>query len=170
MSKVFSVDAETLGLYGDAFCIGAVVYENGKEVDRWVGRYELSVYDQVPKWVEENVLPQIQHIPEKYITSYDMLEAFTEFWLKHRALVIAHIPYPVETSLFYDLWRYDFIKEDEGPYPLIDVGSMLHLEGYDATSVDKYLKMRGIQIEGNPHDPIYDSQAAAAVYHDLMGI
>ena len=55
---VFSFDAETNGLWGQAFALGALVYdESGAEVARFVGRCPIE--GEVKEWVEANVLPQL---------------------------------------------------------------------------------------------------------------
>lgn len=54
--KIFSWDCETNGLWGRAFAIGAVVYEDGVEVKTFYARCPIE--GKVDTWVEENVLPQ----------------------------------------------------------------------------------------------------------------
>ncbi|MDD2388096.1 MAG: hypothetical protein PHP52_15080, partial [Bacteroidales bacterium] len=73
MRKIFTFDAETNGLWGKAFAIGALVYdEQGTEIARFVGRLpDTEVTDQ---WVKDNVLPQITDIPVTY-QNYEQLLA-----------------------------------------------------------------------------------------------
>ena len=43
--KVFSLDAETNGLWGQAFAIGAVIYEDGREVKTFYAVYDrINIY------------------------------------------------------------------------------------------------------------------------------
>ena len=58
--KIFSFDAETNGLYGQAFAIGAVVTDDEKEIARYISRCPID--GKIDKWVAENVLPQIKDI------------------------------------------------------------------------------------------------------------
>ena len=55
--NILSFDAETNGLWGQAFAIGAILYNpEGKEIDRFVGRCPIE--EDVNSWVAENVLPK----------------------------------------------------------------------------------------------------------------
>ena len=56
-TKILSFDAESNGLYGPAFAIGAFLYIDGMEVSRFIGRYRLT--GEINAWVKENVLPQM---------------------------------------------------------------------------------------------------------------
>jgi len=52
MKKVFSFDAETNGLWGQVFAMGALVYDyKGKEIARFVGR--LSDSEVTDEWVRK---------------------------------------------------------------------------------------------------------------------
>ena len=58
MAKIFSLDAEANGLWGQAFAIAAVVAdENGQEIDQFTGR--CPIQGKINHWVAENVLPQM---------------------------------------------------------------------------------------------------------------
>jgi hypothetical protein len=79
--------------------------------------------------------------------------------------VVTHIPWPVEARF---LWSAHQRTPFSGPYPLIDVASMLHGLGLDPTSVDGYLKVARIaRPDGSPHHPLYDARAAGLAYLDL---
>lgn len=56
-NKVFSVDAETNGLYGQAFAIAAVVYENGAKIAEFLARCPIT--GAIDPFVKENVIPQM---------------------------------------------------------------------------------------------------------------
>ena len=58
--KILSIDAETNGLWGKAFAIGAVLYENGEEIKTFLSRCPIN--GNVDKWVSENVLPQLEDV------------------------------------------------------------------------------------------------------------
>lgn len=53
--KIFSFDAETNGLYGKAFSIGAIIMEDGEETSTFVARCPIN--GEVNPYVAENVLP-----------------------------------------------------------------------------------------------------------------
>lgn len=171
--KVFSFDAETNGLWGQAFAIGALVYdESGAEIARFVGR--LPDTEVTDGWVRENVLPEIADIPVTHDSYYALLSSFAEFYLAHKdeADVVVHMGYIVEARILRDLHDKGLIGDWDGPYPLYDVSGNLQQAGEDATSVDKYVQKHGLSVgefEGGTHNPLYDSALAAVVYRHLIG-
>ncbi|MDO8470335.1 MAG: hypothetical protein Q7S84_05005 [bacterium] len=172
MKKLFSFDAETNGLWGQAFAIGALIYdENGAELARFVGRCPIE--GPVDQWVAENVLPQITDVLETH-ASYDALLAdFAVFYMANKADadIIVHMGVPVEARLLIDMRSKGLIGDFDGPYPLIDLAGNLKQAGEDPTSVDAYVKKHTLTVgefEGGTHNPLYDSAAAATVYRHLM--
>lgn len=172
MKKTFSFDAETNGLWGQAFAIGALVYdESGAEVARFVGRLPDSAVTD--GWVRENVLPKVQDIPVTHGTYAELLAAFSVFYKEHKkdADVVVHMGYIVEAGLLRDMHANGVIGDWDGPYPLLDVSGNLQQIGEDPTSVDKYVQKHSLcvgEFKGGSHNPLYDSAAAAAVYRHLL--
>ncbi|MDD4108601.1 MAG: hypothetical protein PHH93_07775 [Prolixibacteraceae bacterium] len=172
MRKIFSFDAETNGLWGKAFAIGALVYdENGAEIARFVGRLpDTEVTDQ---WVKDNVLPQITDIPVTYQNYEQLLADFALFYKENKqdADIIVHMGVPVESKVLIDMHTLGFIGDWDGPYPLHDVSGNLQAAGADPTSVDKFVAEYNLSVgkfEGGTHNPLYDSAAAAVVYRLLL--
>jgi hypothetical protein len=172
MKKLFSFDAETNGLWGQAFAIGALVYdENGIEIARFVGR--LPDTEVTDKWVRENVLPKIQDIPVTHQTYDELLSDFAAFYKanKEGADVIVHMGFIVEVKILRDLHDRGLIGDWDAPYPLYDVSGNLQAAGADPTSVDKFVTENNLSVgefEGGTHNPLYDSAVAAAVYRHLV--
>lgn len=171
--KLFSFDAETNGLWGQAFAIGALVYdESGVEIARFVGR--LSDAEVTDEWVRENVLPKIQDIPVTH-ESYDaLLMDFSKFYLENNkdTDVIAHMGFIVEVKILRDLHERKLIGDWDAPYPLLDVSGNLQQSGEDPTSVDSYVEKNKLSVgefDGGTHNPLYDSAVAAVVYRHIMG-
>jgi len=169
--KIFSFDAETNGLWGQAFAIGALVYQDGVEIARFVGR--CPIQEEVNSWVAENVLPQMAKVPETHNDYRSLLADFAKFYLANKAdaAVIVHMGVPVEAKLLLDAHEWGFIGDWDGPYPLLDVSGHLQQAGEDPTSVDGYAKKYGIAItefDGGTHNPLYDSAVTAAVYEHLI--
>lgn len=163
---IISLDLEANGLHGQIFAAAVTCYEAGREVNHWWARCPID--GPVAPWVADHVLPALADMPVT-VASYTHL--LTEWRLVFDAhdradtLVIAHIPWPIEARFLWDAHHAD---EFSGPYPLIDVASMLHQAGEDPRSVDDYLRARGIPLPaGTPHHPLYDCRAAAAVYFAL---
>ena len=169
--RTLSFDAETNGLWGQAFAIAAVIYEDGKEVSTFLGRCPIE--EDVNGWVAENVLPQMEGIPETYGSYSEMLKAFADYYQKEKkgANIIVHMGVPVESQLFRDMHTAGFIGDWDAPYPLIDIAGNLQQAGFDPTSVDTYNKDHGLEVpacEGGTHNPLFDSRAAALCYLHLM--
>lgn len=172
MKKILSFDAETNGLWGKPFAIGALVYdESGTEIARFVGR--LPDTEVTDAWVKENVLPKIIGIPVTHNTYEALLADFAKFYLTNKADadVLVHMGYIVEAGLLRDMHSSGVIGDWDGPYPLLDVSGNLQQAGEDPTSVDGYAKKHALSVgefEGGTHNPLYDSAVAAAVYRHLL--
>lgn len=172
MKKIFSFDAETNGLWGQAFAIGALVYdEQGAEIARFVGR--LPDTEVTDSWVKENVLPKITDIPVTHADYDALLADFAAFYKvnKANADVVVHMGYIVEVKILRDLHAAGLIGDWDGPYPLYDLSGNLQAVGADPTSVDKFAAEHGLSVgefEGGTHNPLYDSAVAAVVYRHLL--
>ena len=171
--NVFSFDAETDGLWGQAFAIGAVVQNGlGEEITRFVGRLPDSAVTN--EWVRENVLPTLSGVPVTHESYGELLADFAKFYLanKEGADVVVHMGYIVETKVLRDMHELGLIGEWDAPYPLFDVSGNLQAGGADPTSVDKFATEHGLSVgefEGGTHNPLYDSAVTAAVYQHLVG-
>jgi hypothetical protein len=184
--KVFSFDAETDGLWGDVFSIGAIVYEYKPEIDRGVDGKRAGYWQVAASivlnlggenvktpWVRENVLPNLESVGITHVSYEDMLRDFSLFYMKHKegADCITHMGYIVEAQLLREMHRLQLIGDWDAPYPLYDISGNLQAAGEDATSPDKYITKNNIKIPGyygGEHNPLYDSAVAALAYIDLM--
>lgn len=157
--KIFSFDAEANGLWGKAFAISAVLFEDGVQVKSFLAR--CPVEGDVEEWVRENVLPAMEKIPNTHADYFSALEAFFKFYLlyKEGASVIVHMGLPVEARLFLDAHNQGFLGDWDAPYPLIDISALPEI----GTSVDAYNDARGIGV-GGTHNPLSDSINAAVAY------
>ncbi len=171
MRNIFSFDAETDGLWGQAFAIGALVYdEKGAEIARFVGRLpDEAVHEQ---WVRENVLPTLYGLPVTHSDYASLLADFAKFYLanKSEADIVVHMGYIVEAKVLRDAHDLGFIGDWDGPYPLYDVSGNLQQVREDPTSVDAYVKKHDLAVPdfGGTHNPLHDSAVAAAVYRHLL--
>lgn len=168
----FSIDLETNGLLGDPFIVSTRVYSSdGTFLESFDGRCPIE--GEIDSFVKEHVLPPNVDIVENYSSLLELSKDFVEFYKKFpNKTVISHIPYPVESGYFLWLQHHKLLGEFEGPYPLIDVGSMLHTKGEDPTSLSSYLDKYGITVDvvGNDHCANYDTACAHAVYHHLLTV
>lgn len=168
--KVLSIDAETNGLYGQAFAIGAVLMdkETGKEEQRFLARCPIE--GAVDSFVAENVIPQMEEITETHTDYKSMLAEFIHFFKenKENADTIVHMGVPVEAKLFVDAVEFGLMGPFDGPYPLVDIAA--YQEIWD--SVDGYNAKHGIVVpdcNGGTHNPLYDRYAAALAYRYVRG-
>ena len=169
---VLTFDAETNGLWGQGFAIGALVYdEAGEEIDRFIGRLPDSAVTD--PWVQENVLPELEGVPVTHEDYDSLLADFARFYLSHKdgKDVLVHMGYIVEAGLLRDMHSRGLIGDFDGPFPLLDVSGNLQQAGEDPTSIDDYISMHGLTVgefDGETHNPLYDSAAAYVVYRHLM--
>jgi len=170
MKQYLSVDAETDGLWGNPFSIGAILYdESGTELDSFYGSLPKSFIKN--EWVIENVLPQL---PNEYTHSSldELLEDFSKFYNKYNsATTIWHMGHVVESNLFRLLVEKKYIGEWNAPYTPIEVSTLLLLFGENPSSVDEYVKKYNLKLSKSyltTHNPLYDCEVTAKVYFDLI--
>lgn len=170
-SVILFVDAETDGLWGLPFAVGAVVYnESGVEIARYVGRSNVQPTNQ---WVRENVLPNIQDVPDVGGGTDTLLSDFADFYSSMRdqydVTVLWHMGHVVEAYLFRLLVEKGFIGEWDAPYVPIEVSAYLQQAGYKPDSVDGYMSANGLSAEydGATHNPLYDCIASYRVWEHL---
>ena len=165
--KIISIDAETNGLWGRTFAVAAVVYENEKEVDRFVAR--IGDENITNEWAINNVLPTLNFDPTHQ--DYEgMLYAFSQFYLKHKdATALWHMGHVVEAFLFRECVRLGYIGEWDAPYCPIEVSEHLRQASEKPDSVDSYAEKHGIELpSGSTHNPTYDCEVAARVFFHLQ--
>ena len=176
--KIISVDAETDGLYGPVFAIGAVSYDGRNKADEYSARLkDLSVVED--EWVIDNVLRDVHLIARTFNTRQELFDDFWAWYVSQgtEKIVIGHVVHPVETGLFRELVQG---TERRGPYPGIhDVATLLWLRGEDPASVDSYNAKYGLPVPcvrlkkhygrsgRNAHDPVYDAHAALTAWLHL---
>ena len=170
--RIISIDAETNGLTGRAFCVAMTLSDHTGELDTFVRRCRIGDVVTNP-WVAENVLPAIADVPENCPGGYPQMLAdifsTIEAWHEQGTdtAMIAHVAWPVEARLLLDVYSGERVWN--GPYPLIDVASVLLAKGHDPLSVDDYLAEHGIAApEGSPHHPLYDARAAERCFRHLL--
>ena len=164
--RIISLDAETNGLWGQAFCIAAVMFdEGGERLGSFIGR--CNIEGEVNPWVAENVLPKMAGIPVTYKSYRELLEAFFEWYrpFKDHAVVLTHMGHIVEAKLLCDAHSMGIIGDWDA----------LHL-WYDCClffddSTDTYCKENGIELPrfiGGTHDPLYDCYSAYRAFKHFV--
>jgi hypothetical protein len=170
--RFISIDAESNGLAGKAFAVGLTFNDGPEEID--IALIRCPIEDEVDPWVESNVLPNIPDISinaRDYLHLLDLTWKAISAWGGKNVQMIAHVAWPVEARLLLDVYPGDQIWN--GPYPLIDVSSVLLAKGFDRNatlSVDRYNEENNLEKPpGSPHHPLYDARAASTCYAHVMG-
>lgn len=170
IDQLISIDAECNGLGGRAFAVGMTLSLPGVEQDSAVFRCDIGDV-HVDPWVAENVWPAIADIPINCAGGYPQLLAEVGLtyahWGGRQVPTIAHVAWPAEARLLLDVFSGNRVWD--GPYPLIDVASVLLAKGHDPLTVDGYLAAHGVEApSGSPHHPLYDARAAERCYRHLL--
>ncbi|GAB3251027.1 hypothetical protein [Kineosporia babensis] len=156
--NIFSFDAETNGLYGSHWAIGAVVLdEQGEVVDQFGEMVDPDIWVDDP-WVRENIVPVVD-LP-RVDTNQQLLENFWQFWMRHRetSLCVADFGHVVEAHLMRSCVQLDHeARQWKGPYPMHELGTALLF-----ADIDPDINRR--EFIGRPdlvqHEPVHDSLAA----------
>jgi hypothetical protein len=149
-------DVEAIGLHGEGFAVGwAVVNAAGDtlEAQRCACPPEAAVgADSDRAWVAANVPP----LAPTHDTPRALRSAFWAAWIKWReqgAWLAADCPWPVESGFL------SACVDDQGPsahwlgpYPLLDVSTLLLVAGHDPR---KNMERPG-ELEHPVHDPLAD--------------
>lgn len=154
----FSFDAETDGLLGPVFAIGAIVINQNKEIiSQFSGSYlGKSIQNS---WVKENVLPLPEDIPA-YKSREALLNAFWVYYMQNRTdcIILADTPFPVEAGLLRKCIELDEKNRMAfSPYPVIDVASLFFAHGLDSDTD----RMEFSGYKGDKHNPVSDAIASA---------
>lgn len=177
---VMSIDAESDGLWGKPFSIGAILYnkETGEELDSFKSRLSNEFVSDC--WVKENVLPTL-NFDITHDSLESMLKDFVDFYNKYRRMftddnyncsmyTLYHMGHIVEAYLFRLMFEQKLIGMFDAPYTPIEVSEVLRLKGFNPDSVDSYAKDHSLEISdyGTTHNPLYDCEVAFKVWFDLM--
>ena len=162
-------DVESLGLHGMAFAYGFVVVDSeGNELDSGYAAYkpDLKALDAEPKdYLNTNVLPALYGYTHDDLIS--LCYAFWYKWLEWKqkgARLVSDVAWPVETGFLSGILALiPNLDPYLGPYPLIDVSSVLLAAGQDPVGNFE----RGIG-ESPAHNPLCDARQSARVFIQAM--
>lgn len=158
-TPLMSFDVESCGLHGEGFAVGYVVIWRGEEVENGRFASSLSMASGDPSdrdWVKENV----PEIPSESPDTFTVREKFWKKWLlwKNRGAVLAaDCGWPVESRFLCEC--IDQLREDrkwDGPYPFIEISSILLAAGIDPLG-----KFERLHTEMPTHDPVCDARQSA---------
>ncbi len=149
------LDVESNGLHGQAFAVGWVLTQNGRELSH--GYLRCPIEGEVNPWVAENVIPFLP--PENCDTAGEMIFHFWEVWLEVKSkggTVWADCGFPVETG-FLSACVADDIYERQwnAPFPLHEIATVFAMAGLDATAKHDRLP------DETAHHPTGDARQSA---------
>ena len=165
MKNILAFDAETNGLWGQVFAIGATLIDTkGNEIARFYGAIECP--DPI-EWVAKNVVPHCEATHDSYS---ELIEDFSTWYMENKkdAYVVAHMGYIVEAHLLREMHRLGGIGDWDGPFPMHDTASLLLAAGEDPTSEDAYLEKYDIPAYTPAHNPLADARNTATVFARLV--
>lgn len=158
-TKLFFVfDVESVGLHGEGYAYGfVVVNQDGTELD--AGRCSC---DPNNAWGDASGRHWIaQNCPELFVSEPDPSSVRRRFadewseWSKYGAIMVADCPWPVEARFLTECVREHGMS---GPYPLIDVGSVVLAKGGNPIATfDRK------DNELPKHDPLADARQSARI-------
>lgn len=155
-------DVESIGLHGEGFAVAFGVFDdNGKVYDK--GEFACHpdrafghINDR--KWVNDNVPMQLA----THESPIDVREAFWEKWVEWKgkgAALVADCGWPVEGRFLEKCIDDDAARRWEGPYPLLDLASVLIANGQDPLCDRPRLP-----DELPKHDPAADVRQTARLF------
>lgn len=168
----FIIDAESIGLRGEAFWIGAVLADQAGNTIReiMIGCLPDTAdgTDADREWVRDNVpFVAAEHASE--LTPRHVRDAFWAEWLAVKAeygaavAMVADVPYPVETGLLERCIADDPSRAAQAPYPLLDVASVRLAAGFDPTGT-----VTRQPDELPMHNPFMDARQSARLLFEAF--
>jgi hypothetical protein len=157
-------DVESIGLHGDSFAVGWVIIRDGKEVSSghcWTNPDNVRGSTSDRKWVAKHVPgldPALRLESPRAIR--EMFWAHWMNWRERGAVLVADCHWPVEARFLCACIDDDRITRSwQGPYPFIDVGSVLLAAGLDPL-------MTGDRLPNElpAHHPLADARQSARVF------
>lgn len=170
--RLLVIDVESNGLYGQPFCVGAVLMDpGGRVLNDFIGRCGI---DEVPDdYVEKNVIPALDKagIREDSYSFDDMAARFVEwhwsiFEVDYGRLTPADVWTYVDAGFPVDvefLRRLDGKKDWKPPYPLHDVATLIAAAGIDPdVNREAYAAslMGPRPRRGAKHNPLWDAEVS----------
>lgn len=163
----FVIDVESIGLHGEAFAVAGGIYRGaGAPQEEFLfacppDRCRGIRGDRL--WIKENVrLPEPTHPSPRA-----MRDAFWECWVQIRrdgAMMVADCAWPVEARFLCQCIDDAPEKRSwEGPYPLLDVASILWVAGMEPPG-----DYERLPAESPAHCPLADSRHSARLLREAL--
>lgn len=169
MKKFFVFDVESIGLHGEAFAVAGGVYcEDGSRESEFCFSVDPSGCfgrEDDRKWVSENIPTSI--IEQTHRFPRNMRDAFWARWMRAKedgAVMAADCPWPVEAKFLIDcISDHPIGRNWEGPYPFIDIASVIMASGDDPLANSDRLP-----DELPKHHPLGDARQSARILFEAL--
>ena len=164
-SKLLSFDLESNGLHGQAFAVGAVVFDgHGRTHEEFSARVDLG--KEVDPWVKANVLPVIADMQITHPDYISMREGFWEWYVKNQPdvdYVLVNNGYPVEYRFLLDCQEADMdTRYWQHPFPILELSSLQMLvQNKSKVTKSKLFKQLSTTEKRFVHHPVHDAKKAA---------
>jgi hypothetical protein len=163
MKTYFVFDVESVGLHGEGFAVGIVVINEDQEI---LCEYLLvcpmphakRISDHDAEWCRSNIPPMIAtHVWPRAIRA-EFMRIWSN-WKEDGATMVADCNWPVEARFLNQCVDDNPIDMAMlGPYPFIDLGSILLAKGMDPLTEFPRLKS-----EMPKHNPLNDARQSARI-------
>lgn len=155
-------DVESIGLHGEGFAASYVVVSlDGticEEATFACNPVHAAGLEENRKWVIEN----IPKIAATHAGPFLVREEFWKHWLRWKekgAVLVADCAWPVEDKFLLDTINDNLAERQwKGPYPLLDLSSILLAHGHDPLEIHERLPN-----ELPVHHPLMDARQSARI-------
>ena len=167
MSIFMVFDVESIGLHGEGFAVGWVVVDQGGQR---LGEGLLACPPELCAGADRNRLWVHENVPLLAVTSPTPKHLRDAFWQEWRrwadqgAVLVANCAWPVEANFLSACVRSSpEEREWTGPYPLLDLASVIWAKGRDPLAVSDRLA-----DELPVHHPLMDARQSARQLLDWL--
>lgn len=167
-NKFMVFDVESIGLHGEGFAVAWVVVDStGEKLDEGCLACNPDLCagtDEARQWVAENVpvlagvLSTKQHLRNAFWHTW-------RHWADQGAVLVADCPWPVEANFLSACVNLNHREREwQGPYPLLDLASMLL-----ALGADPLVTTERLLDELPVHHPLMDARHTARQLMECLG-
>lgn len=158
MKNFLIFDCEANGLHGQVFAVAVVTMnERGEILDSFEGKCPIE--GVLNSWVGENVIPHLAGMTE-YPAPRTLRDAFWAFLQRHKdsgAEIWADTAWPVEAGFLSACVADDpGARLWEGPYPLLDVSTLLSV----SITREEYVADLLVGRTARKHHPSWDAEVS----------
>jgi hypothetical protein len=161
MKKYFVFDVESVGLHGEGFAVGIVVVnDEHRLMDEHLLACPMRTAKRISHEDAEWCLENIPEMPQTHECPWQIRNEFLRIWKKWKpggAIMVADCNWPVEARFLNQcIDDNPTHRANLGPYPFVDLGSILLAKGLDPTA-----EFAREPNELPKHNPLYDARQSA---------